>query len=83
MEKLITVKDVSERYGCSRQTARKYMRQCNPHMENPLTVPAYAFEKWEQSRVVLTAAKRRTKTDREQILKCVNEGRVFVPRRRE
>ena len=50
MEKLITVSDVAERYGCSRQTARKYIRQCNPHMEKPLATTQRAFNEWEADR---------------------------------
>lgn len=38
MERLVTVKDIRERYGCSNPTARKYLRQMF-HYENPLTAP--------------------------------------------
>lgn len=49
MEKLVTVKDVSERYGCSMPTARKYIRQMF-HYESPLTAPRWAFDEWERNR---------------------------------
>lgn len=84
MEKLITVSDVRDRYGCSRQTARKYIRQCNPHMEKPLATPKWAFEEWERSRMVTDEEpKVFTYSD---IVKCVNALKsgqsVIVPRRR-
>lgn len=49
MERLITVKDVSERYGVTLQTARKYIRQMF-HYEAPLAVPRWAFDEWERAR---------------------------------
>ena len=55
MDALITVKGMRERYGCSNPTARKYLRQCVPHMENPLTAPAWAVQEWEDSRTVIPA----------------------------
>ena len=77
MERLVTVTDVSERYGCSRQTARKYLRQCSPHMEKPLTAPEWAFREWEESRLV--------DPGRKEIEKAVyrfRDARIKVPRRR-
>ena len=78
MDKLITVKDVKTRYGCSTPTARKYIRQCNPHLENPLVTYDWAFREWEQSRVVIS---RMSKEQRKAVGKRMNEGRVIVPRR--
>lgn len=52
MERLITVADVKERYGCSGQTARRYIRQCDPHMEKPLATTPEAFKEWEMARTV-------------------------------
>jgi len=75
MEPLITVKDVKDRYKCSGPTARKYIRQCNPHMESPLGTPEWAFREWESGRVV-TAGKR------EKAIKRLTAGRVIVPRKR-
>ena len=54
MEPLITVADVMERYKCSAQTARKYIRRCNPHMECPLGVYEKDFKAWEASRMRVT-----------------------------
>lgn len=65
MERLVTVKDMSERYGCSGKTARKYLRQMF-HYENPLAAPRWAFDEWEQSRSKapngLTERKRNERT---------------------
>lgn len=59
MDKLITVKEMRERYSCSNPTARKYLRQCCPHMENPLAAPEWAVQEWEDSRTVVAASKQR------------------------
>ena len=80
MERLVTVKDMSERYGCSMQTARKYIRQMF-HYENPLAAPKWAFIEWEQSRERMPSGigKSRTAT----ILNLKNHSeRTIVPRRR-
>ena len=74
MERLVTVKEMRERYGCSNPTARKYLRQCHPHMENPLAAPEWAVRDWETSRTVVPAGKI------ELLRRC--EGRVIVPRHR-
>lgn len=79
MERLVTVKDVKERYGCSTPTARKYIRQCKPHMENPLATYQWAFREWEQSRI---APEKMSDKQFEQLLQRVKEGRTYVPRRR-
>lgn len=76
MEALITVKQMRDRYGCSMPTARKYLRQCFPHMENPLAAPVWAVQEWEDSRTVVPANKVR-------IAQKKTTGRVIVPRKRE
>ena len=73
MDELMTVRGMRERYGCSNPTARKYLRQCNPHTENPLTAPVWAVEEWENSRIAVPAEMPR-KTIR------INTERVIVPR---
>lgn len=75
MDRLMTVKGMRERYGCSNPTARKYLRQCVPHTENPLTAPEWAVQDWEASRMVAPAKKKC------ELLKR-SAGRVIVPRRR-
>ena len=74
MERLVTVKKMKERYGCSNPTARKYLRQCHPHMENPLAAPEWAVRDWENGRTVVPAGKI-------ELLKR-REERVIVPRHR-
>ena len=74
MDRLVTVKAMRERYGCSTPTARKYLRQVVPHMENPLTAPEWAVREWENSRTVVPAGKVELLTRRDE--------RVIVPRRR-
>lgn len=75
MDALVTVRAMRERYGCSNPTARKYLRQCHPHMENPLVAPEWAVQEWEDSRTVIPVSKR-TEITRHQT------GRVIVPRKR-
>ena len=76
MDALMTVRGMRERYGCSNPTARKYLRQCNPHTENPLTAPLWAVQDWEDSRTVVPAGAR------VEIRSVSRAGRVIVPRKR-
>ena len=76
MERLVTVKEMRERYNCSNPTARKYLRQCHPHMESPLTAPEWAVQEWEDSRMVVPANKAKAVRTR------THTGRVIVPRKR-
>jgi hypothetical protein len=77
MERLVTVKDMSERYGCSLKTARRYLRQMF-HYENPLAAPMWAFVEWERSRERMPASKARVV----EILNKKNTERRIVPRKR-
>ena len=79
MERLVTVKDMQERYGCSLPTARKYIRQMVPHMENPLTATQAAFREWEEQRTVFPAEVSRKR--RQELLQR-QTGRIIVPRKR-
>ena len=74
MERLVTVKGMSDRYGCSLPTARKYLRQVTPHMEKPLVAPEWAVLEWEDSRMVVPAGRKP---------KARHTGRVIVPRTRK
>ena len=80
MERLITVKDMCERYGCSLPTARKYLRQMF-HYEKPLAAPAWALTEWEKSREAMPAGATRQRMERINIKRT--SGRVIVPRKRE
>ena len=79
MERLVTVKDMQERYGCSLPTARKYLRQMF-HYENPLTAPRWAFDEWEQNRERMPdgISKSRARV----ILNRKQNERAIVPRKR-
>lgn len=77
MERLLKVSDISERYGCTPKTARKYLRQMF-HYENPLTAPAWALMEWEQSRESSPADKKRMAEVQRR-----KAGRVIVPRKRD
>ena len=79
MERLVTVKDMCTRYGCSLPTARRYLRQINPHLEKPLAAPLWAFQEWERERTVGTTEKARKR--RQEVAQ--NTGRVIVPRKRD
>ena len=51
MERLLNVKAMMERYGCSRQTAIRYMQQME-HQEKPYMVRQSVVEAWDRSRTV-------------------------------
>ena len=74
MDRLVTVKQMCERYGCTNPTARKYLRQVIPHMENPLTAPEWAVLKWEESRIPVEVTRRKQTETR--------NGIAYVPRTR-
>lgn len=78
MERLITVKDISERYGCSGKTARKYLRQMF-HYEQPLAAPEWAFREWERNRERMPACNIYRQAEINYIR---NAGRTIVPRKR-
>lgn len=78
MDRLVTVKEMKERYQCSNPTARRYLRKCVPHYENPLVAPEWAVKEWENSRLVTPVDvnhKRETRTKQ-------HTGRTIVPRKR-
>ena len=74
MDRLVTVREMRERYGCSNPTARKYLRECHPHLENPLVAPEWAVQEWEESRMAVPASIRR------EVYAKHRAGRVIVPR---
>jgi hypothetical protein len=76
MERLLKVSDISERYGCTANTARKYLQQMF-HYENPLTAPLWALTEWEQSRESMPAQRMVTPLHKK------TTGRVIVPRKRD
>ena len=76
VDRLVTVKGMRDRYDCSLPTARKYLRQCVPHMENPLVAPEWAVDEWEASRLSVPAGISK------EIRHKMNQGRTIVPRKR-
>ena len=72
MRTILTVKDIAERYKCSLQCARNYIRKM-PHMESPLTVYESDLQAWEESRMVYPGV----------YLKAPKIGKMIVPRTRE
>lgn len=79
MDRLVTVKDMRERYGCSNPTARKYLRQMF-HYENPLTAPEWALREWEESREQMPDGIGRTR--QADMIRRKDRVRVIVPRKR-
>ena len=51
MERLFSVKDLMDRYQCSRQTAIRFIRKME-HQERPYMVTEKALRAWEQIRTV-------------------------------
>lgn len=79
MERLVTVKDMAFRYGCSLPTARKYLRQMF-HYDEPLAAPLWALNEWEQSRARMPEG---ASGARQAVIRNrVATGRVIVPRKR-
>lgn len=51
---VLTVRDIAERYRCTMQCARNYLRKM-PHMEKPLAVYESDLEEWEKGRMMIPA----------------------------
>ena len=64
MEKILTVKHIADRYSCSAQCARNYIRRIDGHMENPLGVYESDLMAWERSRQVGSSKSLITSTAR-------------------
>jgi hypothetical protein len=79
MDKLITVKDMQERYSCSAPTARKYLRQMF-HYESPLTAPEWALKEWERNRERMPSGVNPYRKIEINYLR--EKGKTIVPRRR-
>ena len=66
MEKLLRVTDIQKRYGCSRQTAVRYMQRME-HMEKPYAVRESVLTRWEQERTVRSPEVVRAEMIREKL----------------
>lgn len=51
MERLLSVRDLMDRYQCSRQTAIRYMQKLE-HLEKPYQIRESVLMAWERSRTV-------------------------------
>ena len=81
MDRMVTVKEMRQRYSCSSPTARKYLRKCVPHLEAPLVAPEWAVLEWEKSRTIIPAETSRKKM--EEIRRRQGSGcKTIVPRKR-
>jgi predicted DNA-binding transcriptional regulator YafY len=56
LDRLLSAKDIAERYGKSEKTAMRYMRQME-HMEKPLRVTESAVAAWEISKTYIPQEK--------------------------
>ena len=52
MERLLSVRDIQERYQCNPATARRYIRQME-HIEKPLMVSERAVSDWEKRKLIM------------------------------
>lgn len=80
MDRLVTVKAMAQRYEVDNKTARKYLRQCIPHMEDPLVAPEWAVLEWEEKRTVIPVEV--SSRQRKELCQRQKAGRTIVPRRR-
>ena len=68
MERLLSVKDMMARYGCSRQTAIRYMLKME-HQEKPYMVRQSVVEAWDRSRTVMPAEAIRAEMIRQKLMR--------------
>ena len=68
MERLLSVKDLMERYQCSRQTAIRYMQKLE-HQEKPYMIRVSVIEAWERERTVQPAEMIRAEMRRQKAMK--------------
>lgn len=68
MERLLNVKDMMARYGCSRQTAIRYMQKME-HQEKPYMVRQSVVEAWDRSRTVMPAEQIRAEMRRQKLMR--------------
>ena len=73
MERLLTVNDIMARYGKSRQTAIRYIKQME-HQEKPYAVTERAVRAWDESRTVNPPAKIRAEMRRQKALRRLAAG---------
>ena len=80
MNRLLTAKDIAERYGKSEKTAMRYMRQM-VHMEKPLRVTEQAVEAWEIERTYDPVSTQKEPIKHAQVRRSRPEpGKYAIPR---
>jgi len=79
MTRLITARELAERYQCSIRTAQRYMRKMD-HMEKPLRVTEQAVACWEAERTRDPGSAERRKPRRARRVPAAPEGRFIIPR---
>lgn len=73
MERLLTVEDIMNRYGKSRQTAIRYIKQMK-HQEKPYAVTESAVRAWDESRTVNPPELIRAEMRRQKTLRRLSAG---------
>jgi hypothetical protein len=81
LDRLLSAKDIAERYGKSEKTAMRYMRQME-HMEKPLRVTEQALEAWEIGRTYEPQRETREKPARVRRVRPDPGERYIIPRKR-
>lgn len=73
MEKLYSVADIMQRYGKSRATAIRYMKQMK-HQERPYMVTESALRAWDESRTVNPPELIRAEMRRRKMMRRLSAG---------
>lgn len=60
MDRLLTPRDIAQRYGVTDATGRNYIRRIAGHMENPLRVAESLFRAWEAGRAVWSQEEKKS-----------------------
>lgn len=68
MERLLSVKDMMDRYQCSRQTAIRYIQRME-HQEKPYMVRKSVVEAWDRSRTVNSPEAIRAEMRRQKLMR--------------
>jgi len=78
MNRLLTARDIAERYQKSEKTAKRYMRQME-HMEKPLRVTEQAVEAWETSKTYAPQRERERIRQTRPVIPDLSQ-RFIIPR---
>ena len=71
----LNTREVSERYGCSRNTAANYMRSME-HMEKPLMVREDVLRAWEAERTRAAGERYETPKKRRKVVPMIPRAMV-------